>query len=73
MPGITLAEAQGMLDALLALSPTERKVQYKDRTVEYHSRAEVLAEIQFWDGKVKELSVTAGAASSRVTRSAPTW
>ncbi len=72
MAGITLEQAKTTLNALLALSPTQRRVTIGDRTIEYHSRAEILREIDYWDAKVKELTNSASGSRRSVTV-APGW
>jgi hypothetical protein len=55
--GITLAEAQQILNSLLAAAKTNTlAVKYKDDEVKYfNSRAELDASIEKWDRIVKQL------------------
>lgn len=61
MSGITLAQAQAQLDALMAASTTQTlTVKYGERSVTYRDADEILKLITYWERRVAELSRVAG-------------
>lgn len=59
MAGITQAQAQAMLDALIAAVPDTSgalAVSVGGKTVTYRSMEEINKAIDFWDARVKKLS-----------------
>lgn len=61
MSGITLAQAQAQLDALmLATTSQTLTVRYGERAVTYRSSSEILELINYWERRVAELSRVAG-------------
>ncbi|MBP6638523.1 MAG: hypothetical protein KA179_12630 [Sulfuritalea sp.] len=57
MSGITLAQAQAQLDALMAATQSNSlSVQYGERRVQYRSMTEIIEAIKFWESKVATLS-----------------
>lgn len=72
MAGITEAQAQARLDALLAAHDaivTGQSYTIEDRTLTRSNLKEVQAAIEYWDNKVKQLS---GSGAARVSYGVPT-
>lgn len=66
MAGITLVQAQAQLDAWVAADlAVSRKQSYRiaDRQLTYADAAEITAKIDYWNGKVTELSRRASGRS----------
>lgn len=68
MSGITLAQAQAKLDALMAANESASlSVRYADRQVTYRSAGEIIDLINYWRREVARLSrVAAGRPSLSV-------
>jgi hypothetical protein len=57
MSGITLAQAQAQLDALMVATASQSlTVHYGDRTVTYRSADDLIKLITFWERRVVELT-----------------
>lgn len=64
MSGITLAQAQSNLDALLAASANnELMVRFGDRSVTYRSAKDITDQIAFWNRMVIQLTRTAAGGT----------
>lgn len=68
MSGITLAQAQAQLDALMAASTSQSlSMRYGDRQVTYRSATEIIDLIKFWRAEVARLTrIAAGGGSMSV-------
>lgn len=61
MSGITLAQAQAQLDALMAANVSQTlTVRYGERSVTYRNGTEITDLITYWERRVAELSRVAG-------------
>lgn len=61
MAGITLAQAQSQLDALLAANTSQSlTVRYGERSVTYRNGAEIIELINYWERRIAELQRIAG-------------
>lgn len=61
MSGITLAQAQAQLDALMAATASQTlTVRYGERAVTYRNAGEIIELITYWERRVAELSRVAG-------------
>lgn len=71
MSGITLAQAQAKLDALMAANESASlSVRYADRQVTYRTASEIIGLINFWSGKVAQLSRAAAGRPRLAVRMA---
>lgn len=68
MSGITLAQAQAKLDALMAANESgSLSVRYGDRQVTYRSATEIIELVKFWRAEVARLTrIAAGGGSLSV-------
>lgn len=68
MSGITLAQAQAKLDALMAANESASlSVRYADRQVTYRSASEIIDLIKWWRSEVARLTrIGAGGGSTSV-------
>lgn len=56
MAGLTLAQAQAQLDALIVASASQTlEVQYNGRSVTYRSAKDIIDLIGYWERRVHEL------------------
>lgn len=74
MAGITQAQAQEILDALIALSlnfTLNIEVDIVGRKVKFRSMQELTEAIDFWDDKVQELDAAGGRTRRRTRGGTP--
>lgn len=71
MSGITLAQAQAQLDALLAAQSSQSlSVRYGDRQVTYRSATEIIDLINYWRREIATLERRAAGRSGLSYRQA---
>lgn len=69
MSGITLAQAQAQLDALLAATASQSlSVRYAERMITYRSAKDIIDLINFWRSEIARLSRIAAGRNGMAVR-----